>query len=91
MRVSILMLATLYDGRDLAGDFDEMHKLAEQIAGHPIWTHQFAQTRVWDELRQGASEAFPDIAEVPQHEDWEVYRDALLDRFGESVEITVPE
>lgn len=31
--------------------FDEMHKAAEYLMGHPIWTHHFADKALWKSMR----------------------------------------
>jgi hypothetical protein len=42
---------TLATGR-LYCDFAEFHAWAEKLAGRPIFTHEFADERVWAELRE---------------------------------------
>ncbi len=36
----------------LFGDFSELHEVAEWVAGHPIWTHEFADRKLNDRLRE---------------------------------------
>lgn len=42
----------------LIGGFDEMHKYAEEVMGRPIWTHQFADQKLCDALREAAKPDF---------------------------------
>lgn len=30
---------------------DEFHQRAEQLLGRPIWTHEFGQHDIWEQLR----------------------------------------
>lgn len=40
----------------LCGSFSALHEYAEKVLGRPVWTHQFGDKVVADELR-GASKA----------------------------------
>lgn len=43
------------------GPFSDIHRLAEQVLGRPIWTHQFANPELWDELKTKVKEDFISI------------------------------
>ena len=32
--------------------FSDMHEAAEYLMGHPIWTHHFADKKLWKEMQQ---------------------------------------
>ena len=40
------------------GPFSDIHGLAEEKLGRPIWTHQFADKVVWAELREAVKPDF---------------------------------
>lgn len=41
-----------------AGPFGDIQEYAERVLGRPIWTHEFADPRVSDELRAAARDDF---------------------------------
>ena len=43
------------------GNFSDIHELAEKVAGRPIFTHEFADKLVNDELREKVKQMFLDI------------------------------
>lgn len=55
-----LMLAT---GKAL-GDFAEFHEMAEWVAGHSIWTHEFADSQLWKRLRSEVIAQHPTLGEA---------------------------
>lgn len=67
---------TLTTGR-LLTDFHKLHELAEHIAGHPIWTHEFADKKLCDRLRERVFEQYPAL------------RDALMIPIQEGVDPAV--
>ncbi len=38
----------------LIGDFSETHKYIEEILGRPVWTHEMASEKIWEEIRDKA-------------------------------------
>lgn len=42
-------------------DFGDMHELAEWIAGHPIWTHEFASKELSTKLSDAILEQHPEL------------------------------
>lgn len=41
--------------------FSEMHEAAEFLMGHPIWTHQFANKKLWLEMRRRIRAQVPEM------------------------------
>ncbi len=39
--------------------FGDMHKAAEFLMGHPIWTHHFASKPLWQEMQRTIAEQCP--------------------------------
>jgi hypothetical protein len=48
------------------GGFGEIHELAEHVAGHSIWTHEFADKRVWSELSEKLFAQHPRLRDAEQ-------------------------
>ena len=40
------------------GDFSETHKYIEEILERPVWTHEMARTKLWEEIRAKAKPDF---------------------------------
>lgn len=36
------------------GDFGETHKYIQEILGRPVWSHEMASTKLWEEIRAKA-------------------------------------
>lgn len=47
------------------GPFGDVHELAEELMGHPIWTHQFADEKVWGVLKEKVRPQFLEICYDP--------------------------
>ena len=45
----------------LAGPFGDVRGLAEQKLGHPIWTHEFANPELWEQLKVALTDDFLSI------------------------------
>lgn len=41
-----------------AGPFSDIHGYAERVLGHPIWTHQFADSELMEALKEAARDDF---------------------------------
>lgn len=53
-------IITAYTGV-IAGNFSDFHEFAEEIMGHPIWTHQFASEELADAIKEKAKPYFLEI------------------------------
>ena len=49
----------------LLGSFNDMHEYAEKIMGRPIYTHEFADKILVEELKQKAKQDFITISVEP--------------------------
>lgn len=58
------ILLSAYTGFLLVPDFSEVHKFCEDTLGRPIWTHDFADRIVQNEIREKLR---PQIIELIQH------------------------
>ena len=58
------ILLSAYTGFLLAPDFLEVHKFCEDTLGRPIWTHEFADRDVQNEIREKLR---PKIMELVQN------------------------
>ena len=58
------ILLSAYTGFLLAPDFSEVHKFCEDTLGHPIWTHEFADSCVQKEIQEKLR---PQIMELVQN------------------------
>lgn len=48
-------------------DFNDMHEYIEKKLGRPVWTHEFADKSIWDEIREKVKPDFLKIcAEVKE-------------------------
>jgi hypothetical protein len=41
--------------------FSDFHKYTEEIMGEPIWTHEFANAELWEQLKEKTKESFLSI------------------------------
>ena len=68
----------------LMTDFSAVHEAAEQVMGHPVWTHQFPALA--EQMRDAVLAQFPDMpTEAP--DGWEACRDAVRARYGKAVAV----
>ena len=58
------ILLSAYTGFLLVPDFSEVHKFCEDALGHPIWTHEFADSCVQKEIQEKLR---PQIMELIQN------------------------
>jgi hypothetical protein len=42
----------------LIGDFAEMHRYIEKILDRPVWTHELANSAMWDQIKAAARSDF---------------------------------
>ena len=45
----------------LIGDFTDMHQYIEEVMDRPVFTHELADTRVVDEIREKSKNDFIDL------------------------------
>ena len=43
------------------GPFPELHAYIEKVMGRPVWTHEMADPKLWDQIREKAK---PDFLEA---------------------------
>lgn len=71
--------------------FQDMHELAEWIAGHPIWSHEFADRELHERLKESVLADHPDLREVDASEvnrdNWSQYLDRWKEQYGSTREI----
>jgi hypothetical protein len=85
------MIATLCSGVMVTdGGFSKVHEAAEFLMGHPIWTHHFADKKLWDEMQRTVLEQCPgmptDLSGIDKT-NWQAKRDELIKEFGATVKI----
>lgn len=51
-------------------DFSDVHKYIEEKLGRPVWTHELADKRVWDEIKEKTEEDFMGICREPEPNKW---------------------
>lgn len=65
----IAAVAGIITGRVLSKekgeDFAAQHELSEVLIGHPLWTHEFAEQALWEQLRQAALSQHPELENLP--------------------------
>lgn len=47
-------------------DFSEVHEYIEKKLGRPVWTHEFADKSIWEEIREKTKPDFLKICEGVQ-------------------------
>ena len=45
----------------LIGEFTELHKYIEKILGRPVFTHELADSKIWEEIKQKSKKDFCNI------------------------------
>lgn len=85
--ISTAALVSLTTGTLLC-EFGEMHRAGEFIAGHPIWTHHFADSDLMQIISGNILKAHPELptkTEGVGRDNWREYRDAIEARFGKEL------
>ncbi len=49
-------------------DFSDVHKYIEEKLERPVWTHELASERVWDEIKEKTIEDFLEICKQEEPE-----------------------
>ena len=52
MKKQEAILISAYTGFLLTKDFSDVHKFCEDLLGRPIWTHEFADRDVQEEIKE---------------------------------------
>ena len=67
-------------------DFSDVQEYIEEKLGRPLWTHELADKRAWDEIREKTAEDFLEICKQEEPErkrgKWIVEKDATGYRYG---------
>lgn len=85
-------LLGLASGICTSGGFGQIHEAAELVAGHPIWTHEFADLALVDRLAARALEIVPGLAPwceriKAEPGRWKEIEDACVAAIGEGFDI----
>lgn len=51
------VIVSAYTGYAMCG-FDKIHEYIEKKMGRPVWTHEFAFSDIWDEIREAVKDDF---------------------------------
>lgn len=84
--IDVCALATITSGTVLCQPFSLVKEAAEQLLGHPVWTHEFVVPKIQKALIAAVLAQYPDMP-VEQTADWKATRDALYERYGQMVEV----
>jgi hypothetical protein len=57
MRRREAAIVAAYTGISI-GDFSDTHAYIEEKLGRPVWTHEMADPKVWDEIKAASREDF---------------------------------
>lgn len=72
--------------------FGDLHEAAEFIAGHSIWTHEFADKGLWNQLKQSVFAQCPELKKLAvkkmEPENVPVFVEDLRTAFGPAVALT---
>ena len=52
MKIQEAILVSAFTGFLLTKDFADVHKFCEDLLGRPIWTHEFANRDVQEEIKE---------------------------------------
>ena len=55
------VIVSAYTGYLLCDDFSDVHEYIEMLLGRPVWTHEFADERLREKIRELAR---PDLAMI---------------------------
>lgn len=39
-------------------NFNDVHEYIEKILGRPVWTHELADDKIWDEIKEASKSDF---------------------------------
>lgn len=66
-----LNILTLFTGIMFSKDFSSVHSLAEDLMQRPIMTHEFADEKLWDEIKNKIKPQFMDVLTKLQEQAYE--------------------
>ena len=46
------VLVSAYTGMLLTNDFADVHKFCEELLERPVFTHEFADKKVWEQIKE---------------------------------------
>ena len=55
------IIVSAYTGYLLCDSFSDVHEYVEKVLGRPVWTHEFADTRFQQNIRDAVK---PDLARI---------------------------
>lgn len=83
-------ILSLTTGRVLSS-FSSMHECAEFVAGHPIWTHEFASGALWLTLREAVFAQHPQLQAASvdgiTRDNWQAYVARFREEYGPTLSI----
>lgn len=53
----------------LMTDFQKVHEYIEKKLGRPVWTHEFADKAIWEEIKKKSEDDFLDICKKNDNSD----------------------
>ena len=60
------VIVSAYTSTLLTNDFADVHKFCEELLERPIWTHEFSDKKVWEQIREKCK---PLILEIIKNEE----------------------
>ena len=66
------VIVSAYTGYLLCDDFSDVHNYIERLLGRPVWTHEFADKRLQEKIRELAR---PDLARICGRNNARVYNE----------------
>jgi len=58
-------------------EFNEFHKYIEYIMGRPVWTHEFADKGIWEEIKKESEDDFMNLCKEAVTDGWVKCEDRL--------------
>ena len=50
-------------------NFGDVHEYIEKILGRPVWTHELADEKVWNEIKEASKSDFIALCEAEETEE----------------------
>lgn len=47
-------------------DFNDVHEYIEKLLGRPVWTHQLADEKIWNEIKEASKSDFIAICKAEE-------------------------
>ena len=57
MTLNERLIVSAYTGY-LMCDLDKLHEYIEKVLGRPVWTHELAEQKIWDEIKEAVKKDF---------------------------------